>query len=44
MRPVRKEREGEYQSVVSSAREKFERRQRERQERLKQLRAWKTKK
>ena len=39
-----REREQEYQSVVSSAREKFERRQRERQERLKQLRAWKTKK
>ena len=39
-----REREQEYQSVVLSAREKFERRQRERQERLKQLRAWKTKK
>ena len=39
-----REREQEYQSVVSSAREKFEKRQKERRERLKQLREWKTKK
>lgn len=43
---ARKEREAEeqYQSTVLTAREKFEKRQKDREARLKQLREWKTKK